>query len=121
MLDSPAVWDTPKTHFFLTPSRILGYELHSLGVDSLAGRTLAKAENGTYERNTHYINCFGNSIRKSIHEVVSPADHFSWAMGTTKLCAAHPDTPTPSDCLLVHAAEGKNGQNESLQMASEHA
>lgn len=64
VLDSPAVWDTPKTHFFLTPSRILGCELHNLGVDSHAGRTTAKAGNGTYQRNTHFINCFGNSIRK---------------------------------------------------------
>lgn len=68
LLDSPGVWDTPKTHFFLTPSRILGFELYNLGVDSHSGRTTAKAGNGTYQRNTHFIDCFRNSIRKSTHE-----------------------------------------------------
>lgn len=44
-----------------------------------------------------------------------------WPMGTSKFFAAHSDTLSHSDCLLVHAAEDKNGQSEPLQMASKHA
>lgn len=56
-----------------------------------------------------------------IYKIISPTDHPSWPMGTSKLCVAHPDTPAPSDWLPVHTPAGKNGQNEPLPMASEHA
>lgn len=89
---------------------MLGEQQLRLGMEHIKGTHILLTALGTLSGNY-----------SGATEVVSRTDHFSWPMGTTKLCAAHSDTPIPSDCLLVHASEGKNGQNEPLQMASEHA